>query len=61
MIPMACIHKRVVFDLHQHNSLLDLQDLNRAEGSTSTPPQEILGFLAIHCGQAVSLLLSGKK
>lgn len=61
MIPMACTHKQEVSDLHQHNIQLDLQDLNGAEGSTSTPPQEILGFLADHCGQAVSLLQSGQN
>lgn len=61
MILMAYIRRPEVSDLHQHNSQLDLRDLNGAEGSTSTPPQEILGFLAIHCGQAVSLLQSGQK
>lgn len=61
MIPMACTHRPEVFDLHQRNTLSNLQDLDGAEGSTSTPLLGILGFLAIHCGQAVSLLQSGEN
>lgn len=53
MIPMACTHRPEVFDLHQRNTQLNLQDLDGAEGSTSTPLLGILGFLAIHYGRAV--------
>lgn len=50
-IPMAYTHTLKVSALHRHSTQLDLPDSGRVKGSASKPLQEILGFLAAHCGQ----------
>lgn len=60
-IPIAYTRIPKASVLHQHSILSDLPDFGGVKGLASKPPQEILGFLAIHCGQVASQLQSEFK
>ncbi|WVZ07407.1 hypothetical protein V8G54_020753, partial [Vigna mungo] len=57
VIPMACTHRPIIFDLHQHNIQLDSLDFYGAKDSTLKLQQEILCSLVIHFCQVASQLL----